>query len=184
MMIDEIINRIFQHNILELKFSAFSDAFFKRTTRASPFPCVFHQTMIKEQVTIMQLHMQIQNYFLENSFFLFDFTSLNFLGKYIVLMCGLNSFQQLEISMPFSKFMSLLGSMSDPGLMQSMKSASLIFRFLQCDSKSKNIWLSQLIVCFLLLCTCCAIPFVFWLHFTAYWCWYLRVGKNCWVSPR
>ena len=81
-MIDEIINRIFQQNILELKFSAFSDAFFKRTTRASPFPCVFHQTMIKEQVTILQLHMQIQNYFLENSFFLFDFTSLNFLGKY------------------------------------------------------------------------------------------------------
>ena len=71
MMIDEIINRIFQQNILELKFSAFSDAFFKRTTRASPFPCVFHQTMIKEQVTILQLHMQIQNYFLENSFFLF-----------------------------------------------------------------------------------------------------------------
>ena len=32
--------------------------------------------------------------------------------------------------MPFSSFMSLLGSMSDPGLMQSMKSASLIFRFL------------------------------------------------------
>ena len=82
MMIDEIINRIFQQNILELKFSAFSDAFFKRTTRASPFPCVFHQTMIKEQVTILQLHMQIQKYFLENSFFLFDFTSLNFLGKY------------------------------------------------------------------------------------------------------
>ena len=82
MMIDEIINRIFQQNILELKFSAFSDAFFKRTTRASPFPCVFHQTIIKEQVTILQLHMQIQNYFLENSFFLFDFTSLNFLGKY------------------------------------------------------------------------------------------------------
>ena len=44
MMIDEIINRIFQQNILELKFSAFSDAFFKRTTRASPLPCVFHQT--------------------------------------------------------------------------------------------------------------------------------------------
>ena len=64
MMIDEIINRIFQQNILELKFSAFSDAFFKRTTRASTFPCVFHQTMIKEQVTIMQLHMQIQNSFL------------------------------------------------------------------------------------------------------------------------
>ena len=54
---------------------------FKRITRASPFPCVFHQTMIKEQVTILQLHTQIQNYFLENSFFLFDFTSLNFLGN-------------------------------------------------------------------------------------------------------
>ena len=82
-MIDEISNKIFQQNILELKFSAFSDAFFKRTTRASPFPQgVFHQTMIKEQVTKLQLHMQIQNYFLENSFFQFDFTSLNFLGKY------------------------------------------------------------------------------------------------------
>jgi len=30
MMIDEIINRIFQQNILELKFSAFRDAFFKK----------------------------------------------------------------------------------------------------------------------------------------------------------
>ena len=56
-MIDEMINRIFQQNILELKFLAFSDAFFKRTTRDS----VFHQTKIKEQVTILQLHMQIQN---------------------------------------------------------------------------------------------------------------------------
>ena len=116
--------------------------------------------------------------------FIFWFTALLWIFlENILLMCGLNSFQ-LEISMPFSRFMSLLGSMSDPGLMQSMKSASLIFRFRQCDSKSKNISLSQLIVCFLLLCTCCAIPFVFWLHFTAYWCWYLRVGKNCWVSPR
>ena len=78
----KLLTKFSNKKLLELKFLAFSDAFFKRTTRASPFPCVFHQTMIKEQVTILQLHMQIQNYFLENSFFLFDFTSLNFLGKY------------------------------------------------------------------------------------------------------
>ena len=40
-IIDEIINSNFNKNILELKTSAISDAFFKSTTRASPFPCVF-----------------------------------------------------------------------------------------------------------------------------------------------
>ena len=47
MTIDEIMNNNFnfQLNILKLKFSAFSDAFVKSATRASPFPCVFHQTM-------------------------------------------------------------------------------------------------------------------------------------------
>ena len=43
MIIDEIINGNFQQNNLELKVSTFSDAFFKGKTRASPFPCVFHQ---------------------------------------------------------------------------------------------------------------------------------------------
>ena len=43
MKIDEIINSDFQQNILELQLLPFSDAFFKSTTRASPFSCVFHQ---------------------------------------------------------------------------------------------------------------------------------------------
>jgi len=43
--IDEITNNNFnfQQNISKLKFSGYSDTFIKRTARASPFPCVFHQ---------------------------------------------------------------------------------------------------------------------------------------------
>ena len=43
--IDEITNNNFnfQQNISKLKFSVYSDTFIKRTARASPFPCVFHQ---------------------------------------------------------------------------------------------------------------------------------------------
>ena len=97
----------------------------------------------------------------------------------IFLMCGLNSFQQLAISIPFSRFMSMCGIIVTPGLRQSIKSASLIFLFLQCGSKSKKTLFFQSIVCFLFLRMCCAIPLVFCLHLIAYSCCYLREGKNC-----
>ena len=58
MTIDEIFNSNFQQNILELKCLTFSDTFFKSSTRVSTFPCMIHL-----QVTILQLHMQIQNSF-------------------------------------------------------------------------------------------------------------------------
>ena len=90
----------------------------------------------------------------------------------IFLMCGLNSFQQLAISIPFSRFMSVCGIIVTPGLRQSIKSASLIFLFLQCGSKSKKTLFFQSIVCFLFLRMCCAIPLVFCLHLIAYSCWY------------
>ena len=56
----------------------------------------------------------------------------------IFLTCGLNSFQQLEISIPFSRFISPFGDMFVLGFRQSIKRASLIFLLLQCDSKSRN----------------------------------------------
>ena len=97
----------------------------------------------------------------------------------IFLRCGLNSFQQLAISIPFSRFIRLFGDMLDLGLMQSIKSASLIFRFLQCGSKSKNALFPQSIECFLLFIKCCANPLVLCLCLIAYLCWYLQEEKNC-----
>jgi len=100
------------------------------------------------------------------------------------LIWGLNSFQQLAISTPFSRFIRMFGEKLFPGFMQSIKIASLIFLFLQCGSKSRNTRFSQSIICFLFFFKCCAKPFVLCLHLIAYSCWYLRKVKNCWVSPR
>ena len=49
---------------------------------------------------------------------------------------ALNSFQQSGILSPFSRFI-IMSDISFCGLRQSMKSASLIFRFLQCGSDKK-----------------------------------------------
>ena len=68
-----------------------------------------------------------------NSFF--RWVSMGNFLENIFLRCGLNSFQQLAISIPFSRFIRLFGDMLDPGLMQSIKSASLICHFLQSVNK-------------------------------------------------
>ena len=100
----------------------------------------------------------------------------------IFRISGLNSFQQSEISRPFSRFIIDFDVISFPGLRQSIKSISFIFLFLQCVSDSKNILLPQSILCFVVW-TCSAIPFVLCLRFTAYSCWYFLEEYNCCVSP-
>ena len=66
----------------------------------------------------------------------------------IFRISGLNSFQQSEISRPFSRFIIDFDVISFPGLRQSIKSDSFIFLFLQCVSDSKNILLPKSILCF------------------------------------
>ena len=173
-VIDEIINNNFnlRQNISTLKFSVYSDAFFKNSKDLS-FPLCISSTIIltnrKSYVfscSMFEIHFSVGflwGIFLENIF----------------LRCGLNSFQQLAISIPFLRFIRLFGDMLDLGLMQSIKSASLMFRFLQCGSKSKNALLPQSIECFLLIIKCCANPLVLFLCLIAYSCWYLRDEKNC-----
>ena len=58
----------------------------------------------------------------------------------------LNSFQQLETSIPFSRFIKLeLDDISAFGFKQSMKIASFIFLFLHCGSESRKTLPVQLI---------------------------------------
>ena len=177
--IDEITNTYFnfQQNISKLKFSVYSDTFIKRTARASPFPCVFHQQWFYRWTARVL------------SFWRFEFSfSVGFSRGIFLesnfLIWGLNSFQQLAISIPFSRFIRMFGEMVFQRFKQSIKIASLIFLFLQCGSKSRNTRFSQSIICFLFCFKCCAKPFVLCLHLIAYSCWYLRELKNCWVSPR
>ena len=113
MDIDEIINNIsnFQQNILKLKFLVYSDTFIKRNTQG---PLLFLVCFINNKPynwISVHFHAEVQailplvfprGYFLESIF----------------LKCGLNSFQQLAISIPFSRFMSMCGIIVTPGLRQ------------------------------------------------------------------
>ena len=151
-----------QTSIIKLKFSAFSDAFFKSKTSGLSFPSVFHQTVMfttnngtmKIQHNCACSHWQSQQLFFIGTILLKTF-----------LMSWLNSFQHSAISIPFSRFM-MLPVTSFWGPRQLINKASFIFLLLQWDSESGNLLFSQSIS-WLVSVTCWAIPFfleLFLLH--------------------
>ena len=125
-------------------------------------------------------------YFINNDPFLMSnkfevscrFNAWNFLGK---IWIPFNSWKS-QFLFQESSVCTVIGLSLNSR--QSIKRASLIFLFLQCNSKSRNTLFPQSISCFLCLWTCCVIPLFCWLCFMEYWCWYLREGKDCYVSPR
>ena len=121
------------------------------------FLLAFHQTMIYiKQIQKWQQKMQIHEQYTtgnrNNYFFAGTFLKKNF------RISALNSFQQSGISSPFSRFIIAI-EICFCGLRQSMKSASLIFLFLQCGSESRNLIFSQSIS-WLDFATCWAMPLV------------------------
>ena len=86
----------------------------------------------------------------------------------IFLISELNSFQQPEMSNPFSMFIMLL-EICFPGFRLSMYKAFLIFFVSSVFQNQGRSCFPQSVWCFVFV-TCCAIPLVWVLFLTAYWC--------------
>ena len=93
--------------------------------------------------------------------------------KKIFQISGLKSFQQVEILSPFSRF-KIFSEIWFWGFRQSMKSASFIFLFLQCDSESRNFQFSQSISW--LVC-------ITWFHFFCVFFDCILVLISAWREP-
>jgi len=170
MIIDEIRNSKFnfQLNIITTLIFGNQCCLFQELTVGPLLSLSFPSTMIYKNQTGKRQNentQKEQTIHPENgsNYFRFGIFEDNFF-----LISELNSFQQPEMSNPFSRFIILL-EICFPGFRLSMYKTSLIFLHLQCVSESRKIVFSQSIWCFVFV-TCCAIPLVWVFFLTAYWC--------------